>query len=143
MFRTRENTPGVTDLIAGQLDMYFMTPSNIMPHVKTGKVKLLASTGTGPSPVIDVDTPLVSSSVPGFEISSWLGLMGPAGMPRQDVERLNKVINDAMRRPEVQAQMLAAGLVPITVTPDQFRTRIGNELKRWDSVAKGAHIQID
>lgn len=137
------DTPGVTDLISGQLDMFFMTPSNVMPQVKAGKAKLLASTGTGPSPIIEGETRMVSTTVPGFEISSWLGLVGPAGMPRQDVLRLNKVLNDAMRRPEVQAQMLAAGLAPVIVSPDEFKARIANELKRWESVAKTSNIQVD
>jgi tripartite-type tricarboxylate transporter receptor subunit TctC len=137
------DTPAVTDLVADRLDIQFMTPSNIMPHVKTGKVKLLGSTGTAVSPIIEGETRLVSATVPGFEISSWLGLVGPAGMPKEIVERINRILNATMQRPEIKAQMLSAGLVPVFGTPDEFRRRAAAELKRWEGVAKTSNIQLD
>ncbi len=137
------DAPAVADLLADRLDIQFMTPSNIMPHVKAGKVKLLGSTGTAVSPIIEGETRLVSATVPGFEISSWLGLVGPAGMPKEAVDQINRILNTTMQRPEIKTQMLAAGLVPVFGSPDEFRRRAAAELKRWEGVAKASNIQIE
>ncbi|MES2187881.1 MAG: tripartite tricarboxylate transporter substrate binding protein [Pseudomonadota bacterium] len=136
------DAPGISDLLADRLDVYFMTPSVVMPHVKMGKVKLLGSTGNGPSPLIEGEKRMVSSTVPGYELGSWLALVGPAGMARADVEKLNKILNNAMQKPEMKAQMASAGLVPILVTPDAFRHRIQAELTQWQAVARSANIRI-
>lgn len=137
------DTPAVADLLAERLDIDFMTPSNIMPHVKAGKVKTLGSTGTSPSPLIEGENRMVSATVPHYEIGSWLGLMAPAGTPPAIVDRLNKILNEKMQTPEGKEQMLAVGMVPIIVTPAQFKQRIGSELKNWTAVATSSKIEID
>lgn len=137
------DSPAVTDLLADRLDVFFMTPSVAMPHVKAHKLKLLGSTAGGSSPLIDGEKRMVSSTVPGFEMGSWLGLVGPAGMSPELVARINKVLNDAMRRPEAKAEMLAAGLVPILVTPTEFKARITTELNQWTNIAKTSKIEVD
>jgi tripartite-type tricarboxylate transporter receptor subunit TctC len=137
------DSPAVTDLLADRLDVFFMTPSVAMPHVKANKLKLLGSTALGVSPLIEGEKRMVSATVPGFEMGSWLGLVGPAGMAPAVVAKLNKVLNETMRTPEAKAEMLAAGLVPIIVTPEEFRTRIATELSRWTNIARTSKIEID
>lgn len=137
------DSPAVTDLLADRLDVFFMTPSVAMPHVKANKLKLLGSTAPGVSPLIEGEKRMVSSTVPGFEMGSWLGLVGPTGMSPDLVIKLNKVLNDAMRRPEAKAEMLAAGLVPVIVTPAEFKARISSELNQWTNIARTSHIEID
>lgn len=137
------DSPGVSDLIAGLIDIYFMTPSVAMPQVQAGKIKVLGVASAAPTPLAAGVKTLVSSAVPGFEMSSWIGLLGPAGMPSELVSRINQVINDEASRPANKPAMLAIGQDPVIVTPAAFRARIEQDMKRFSALAREAHIELE
>jgi tripartite-type tricarboxylate transporter receptor subunit TctC len=102
------NVPAITDLLGGQTSMIFATMPTVLPQVRAGKLRPLAVLGTARSPAIP-DVPTMAESVPGFEVSNWIGLFGPAGMPPAIVARLNAEIQKIMRSPEIQKRLETEG----------------------------------
>ncbi len=137
------DSPGVSDLIAGRLDVYFMTPSVAMPHVQAGKMKVLGVASLAPTTLVPGVKALISSAVPGFEMGSWIGLVGPPGLPREIVQQINQALNDAFKTPQSRAMLAAQGQDPVPATPEQFASRMRTELKQWQAVANDAKIVLE
>jgi tripartite-type tricarboxylate transporter receptor subunit TctC len=137
------DTPGATDLIAGLIDVYFMTPSVAMPQVQAGKIKALGVASTAPTQLAPGVTKLVAAAVPGFEMSSWIGLLGPAGMSPEMIAKINHVINEESVRPANKPAMLTIGQDPVIVTPAAFRAKIEQDMTRFSALAREAHIELD
>ena len=136
------NVPAITDLLGGQTSMAFATMPTVLPHVRAGKLRPLAVLGTVRSPALP-DVPAVAESVPGFEVSNWIGLFGPAGMPPAIVERLNAEVQKIMRSPEIQKRLETEGAKFIPMTPEQFAMFQKAELSKWAKTIKDANIKID
>src|SRR5882762_3987223 len=113
------NVPAITDLLGGQTSMIFATMPTVLPHVRAGKLRPLAVLGTARSPALP-DVPTVAESVPGFEVSNWIGLFGPAGTPPAIVARLNAEVQKIMGSPEIQKRLETEGAKFIPMTPEQF-----------------------
>ena len=136
------NVPAITDLLGGQTAMIFATMPTVLPHVRAGKLRPLAVLGTARSPALP-DVPTVAESVPGFEVSNWIGLFGPAGMPPVIVARLNAEVQKIMRSPEIQKRLETEGAKFIPMTPDQFATFQKAEIAKWAKTIKDANIKVD
>ena len=136
------NVPAITDLLGGQTSMAFATMPTVLPHVRAGKLRPLAVLGAVRSPALP-DVPAVAESVPGFEVSNWIGLFGPAGMPPAIVERLNAEVQKIMRSPEIQKRLETEGAKFIPMTPEQFAMFQKAELSKWAKTIKDANIKID
>jgi len=136
------NVPAITDLLGGQTSMIFATMPTVLPHVRAGKLRPLAVLGTARSPALP-DVPTVAESVPGFEVSNWIGLFGPAGMPPVIVARLNAEVQKIMRSPEIQKRLETEGAKFIPMTPDQFATFQKAEIAKWAKAIKDANIKVD
>ena len=136
------NVPAITDLLGGQTSMIFATMPTVLPHVRAGKLRPLAVLGTARSPALP-DVPTVAESVPGFEVSNWIGLFGPAGMPSAIVARLNAEVQKIMRSPEIQKRLETEGAKFIPMTPDQFATFQKAEIAKWAKTIKDANIKVD
>ncbi len=136
------NVPAITDLLGGQTSMTFATMPTVMPHVRAGKLRALAVLGTTRSPALP-DTPTVAESVPGFEVSNWIGLFGPAGLPPQIVARLNAEVQKIMRSPEIQKRLETEGAKFIPMSPEQFAAFQKSELTKWAKTIKDANIKVD
>ena len=117
--------PAVLDTVANQTQVLFSAGTQTLPHVKSGKLRLLGVT-EGRRSVLLADAPTVAETVPGYELVVWYGAFGPPGMPLDLVTRLNSEINKAMALPEVRSRMDAMGVEVINVSAPQF----GNVLKR-------------
>ncbi len=137
------DAPAVGDVIADRLDVYFMTPSVAMPQAAAGKLKVLGVASKAPSAVAAGVKDTVSKTVPGFEMGSWIGIVGPAGMPRDVVRRLNAAINERLKQPENLQLLAGIGQEPVPGTPEQFAARIKSELGTWTKVASDARISVD
>ena len=137
------DAPAVGDVIADRLDVYFMTPSVAMPQAAAGKLKVLGVASKAPSAVAAGVKDTVSKTVPGFEMGSWIGIVGPAGMPRDVVRRLNAAINERLKQPENLQLLAGIGQEPVPGTPEQFAARIKSELGTWTKVASDAKISVD
>jgi tripartite-type tricarboxylate transporter receptor subunit TctC len=134
--------PMVTDLLGGQIQLAIGDQANLMPHVQTGKLRALAvATARRSSSLPDI--PTVAETLPGFEATAWQGLVGPAGLPPEVTRKLNEAFNRVMALPAVRDKLLAAGLVPVGGTPEQFNRFIDSEIVKWTRTAKEVGATAD
>ena len=127
----------VTDLIAGHIGVAFADQASMMPHVKAGKLRLVATAGARRiAELPDVPTVAEAGKLPGFEISGWQGISGPAGLPPAIVQRLNAAFNQVQALPSVSDSFAAAGLTNVGGTPDDFARYVDGEIGKWTKVAK-------
>jgi tripartite-type tricarboxylate transporter receptor subunit TctC len=131
------------ELLGGQVSMTFSTSVDNLQFVKAGRVRLLAVTGKERLGVIP-DTPtMAEAGVPGFDSLNWNGIVGPARIPRDIVNRLNRELVRAVRAPDVVEKVVAQGNFVIGDTPEQFGAYIRAESEKWGRVVKQAKIKVD
>ncbi|MEO8752607.1 MAG: tripartite tricarboxylate transporter substrate binding protein [Casimicrobiaceae bacterium] len=128
--------PMVTDLLGGSVQLVIADQANLMPHVATGKLRAIAVATpkrSGNAPELPT---IAESGLPGFDATAWQGLVGPAGMPPDVVNRLNDAFNKVMVMPAVREKLIGGGLEPVGGTPEQFGRFIGSEIGKWTKIAK-------
>jgi tripartite-type tricarboxylate transporter receptor subunit TctC len=135
--------PIMPELIGGQVSMTFSTSVDTLSFAKAGRVRLLAVTGAKRLGILP-DTPTMSESgLPGFESLNWNGIVGPAKMPRDIVERLNQGMVRALNAPDVKEKVAAQGNDIIGDAPEAFAKFIRAEYEKWGRVVKQARIKIE
>jgi tripartite-type tricarboxylate transporter receptor subunit TctC len=135
--------PIMPELLGGQVSMTFSTSVDTLGFARTGRVRLLAVTG-GKRLAIVPDTPtMAESGLPGFESLNWNGIVGPARMPREVAERLNREIVRALNLPDVKEKVAAQGNDIIGDTPEAFAKFIRAESAKWGRVVKQAGIKLE
>lgn len=135
--------PAATALIAGEVDMVFGEPSTLLSNIKAGKLRAIATTSKERS-VSMPDIPTISESgVPGYDVTSWNGVLAPAGTPPEAIARLNKAFNDVLADPDMRKRLLAIGYEPVGGKPEDFSKQIQSELDKWGPVVKQTGLQID
>jgi tripartite-type tricarboxylate transporter receptor subunit TctC len=115
----------------------------ILPHIKAGKLRGLAVTGGKRLSSMPELPTLAESGLPGYEASSWYGVLAPAGTPREIIARLNAETVKALDRPEVKSSLLAEGAEPIGGTPEQFAAHIKSENERLGKLIRDAKIRLE
>jgi len=137
------NSPAIADLLSGQTQMSFATMPTVLPHVKAGKLRALASIGLARTVALP-DVPTVAESgLPGFEVSNWIGLFAPAGTPSEIVAKLNAEVQKIMQSPDVQKRLETEGARFIPTTPGQFASFQRDELAKWAKIIKDANIKAE
>ena len=134
--------PAVLDTVANQTQVFFSAGTQTLPHVKAGKLTLLAVTEpkrTGLLPGV----PAVAETLPGYNMSVWYGAYGPAGMPREIVMRLNAEIAKALAVPDVRARMDAMGVEVVSSSPEQLATTLRQDFERFGKIIKDLKIKLD
>jgi tripartite-type tricarboxylate transporter receptor subunit TctC len=134
--------PAVLDTVANQTQVLFSAGTQTLPHVKSGKLRLLAVTEAHRSDLLK-DVPTVAETLPGYEMSVWYAVFGPAGMPRELVTRLNAEINKALAVPEVRARMEAIGVEVVNSTPEQLAETLKRDTVRYTKVIQELGIKLD
>ncbi len=135
--------PAMIDLLGGQLDFMFDSLLTSPPLVKAGRLRALAQTGLQRSPVLP-DVPTVNETVlPGYQVSTWFGLVAPAGTPRAIVAKLSAALAKGINNPETREKLLAQGMEPVGNTPEQFTQLIRDELPKWARVVKISGAKFD
>ena len=135
------STAAHPDLISGQTSLMFDTVSAIMPHVRSGAVRALAVTTAKRSSIVpDVPT-MAEAGLPGYETSTWGGILAPAGTPKEVVAKLNAEFNKDLKIADVQKKIADAGIEIAGGTPQQFADFIQSEMRKWAKVAKDAGVQ--
>jgi tripartite-type tricarboxylate transporter receptor subunit TctC len=134
--------PAVLDTVGNQTQVLFSAGTQTLPHVKAGKLRLLAVTEPKRSSLLP-DTPTVAETLPGYEMSVWYAAFGPAGMPAELVTRLNTEINKALAVPEVRARMDAMGVELVKSTPEQLAASLRRDTQRYDKIIKDLGIKLD
>jgi len=131
------------DLMSGRVSMMFENAPGAVSHIKAGKVRALAQTGTRRSPSMP-DLPTVAESgVPGYESLSWSGIAVPAGTPRAVIERLNKDLNAVLATPEMRQKLAEQGAETIGGPPDAFARHIRAEREKWSRLIRANHIVVN
>ena len=135
--------PELTDLLAGVVRIAFETTPAVLPHVKAGKLRALAVNSLKRTPLLP-DLPTMSEAgLSGFEVTSWNGVLAPAGTPKEIVTRLNNEIVKALKMPDVHEKLSGLGADPVGNTPEQFAAFIQAEIKKWAKVIKESGARVD
>ena len=137
----RGDTPAITDLIGGQVQLAFLSIQPLIPQVKAGKLRALAITsGKRSAAVPDLPT-VAESGLPGYDIGTWWGLLAPAKTPRPIVERLAGAMRKATAAPSVKERFAAGGNVAQSNTPEEFAAMIKSEVSRYRELAASAGVK--
>ncbi len=136
------DSAAVSDLVAGRVDMAFLSIIAADPQIAAGKMKALGIASTGPSELKPgMPTVADESGIKGFSAEPWNGVLGPAGMPPQIVTKLNAAISEVMSTEQAREKLSALGQSPFIGTADEFAAHIRSEMTRWSEVIKKAHIE--
>ena len=135
------SAPGLTDLMAGRMAVVFSTAPSVLPHVKSGKLRALATTGGKRSAVAPDLATAGESGLPGYEASSWYGIIGPAGMPKPVVVRLHGAIVKSIADPDVKQRLIAQAIDPVGNTPEEFAAYVRSEIVKWAKVLQMAGVK--
>ena len=136
------NSPAITDLVGGQTQMIFATMPTVLPMVKAGRLRALAVIGPQRAPALP-DVPTVAESLPGFEVSNWIGLFAPAGTPPEIVARLNAEVQKIMASPEIEKRLETEGAKFIPTTPQTFAAFQKSEADKWARAIREANIKVE
>src|SRR5712672_100067 len=121
--------PALTDTLGGQTDVFFSSTATAMPHVQAGKLRAVAVTTAKRIPALPNVPTVAESGVPGYDVVLWHGRIGPKGMPRPVVERINADVSKALKLKETGEQLQNDGVAPAGGSPEQFRAQIEKEIK--------------
>ncbi len=138
----RGGAPAVLDTVAGRTQVLFSAGTQTLPHVQTGKLKLLAVTEAQRSPLLP-DVPTVAETLPGYELSVWYGAFGPAGMPPALTTRLNQEINKILKRPDVIKKMGDMGVLLLDTMPEQFGQVLARDADKYGKLIKELGITAE
>ena len=135
--------PAINDLVGGQVQAIFEGEVVLLPHIKSGRVRALAITGTKRTPELpDVPT-FAEAGLPQYDAYFWSGLVAPAGTPPAVVEKLNSVLVQALNAPDAREALKHQGLEAAGTTPQQFAAFISREVERWGEVVKASGAKLD
>jgi tripartite-type tricarboxylate transporter receptor subunit TctC len=137
----RGDTPAITDLIAGQVQLAFLSIQPLIPQVKAGKLRGLAITSGKRSPAIDLPTVAEAGGLPGYDIGTWWGLLAPAKTPRPIVDKLAASMRKATAAPAVRERFAAGGNAAQSNTPEEFAAMIRSEVARYRELAAAAGVK--
>ena len=133
----------IADLIAGNVELMFESTNSIAPHVRNGRVRALAVTGTRRSISLPEVPTLIESGVAGYEVNAWSGIIAPAGLPRPILDKLNKAINAAIVAPETKERFTQLGSEGGGGTPEDFAELIRVDSAKWADVIRRSGAKID
>ena len=135
--------PAMVDLIGGQVQMFFSVPVNILAHVHGGKLKAVAVTGKARLSALPQMPTFAEAGLPGFDVSTWNGVLAPAGTPRAIVDKLSAEIGVMLTAPGAREKLEALGMTTIISTPEQFAAMIRSDQATYLKVIKTANIRLD
>jgi tripartite-type tricarboxylate transporter receptor subunit TctC len=135
------SSQAVVDLLAGRVALMFSPASTVLPHIKAGKLRALASTGAARASAAPELPTLAESGLAGFDTGVWVGVLAPSGTPAAIVERLVAATRQARDSSEVRSQLQASGIDPLGGGPEEFRAYIASEVTKWAKVIRTAGVK--
>jgi len=135
--------PAMIDLIAGQISIVFAPAQTGLPQARAGRVRALAVTSAERVPSEPGLPTIAESGVAGYEVVNWFAILGPKGVPRTVVERMNREIDRAVRLPDVAERLSADGLAPVGGPPEDLHARIAREIVQWRQVVTRAKVRVE
>jgi tripartite-type tricarboxylate transporter receptor subunit TctC len=137
------SSPAVADLMGGQVQIMFDNIPSALPHIKSGKLKALATTGPKRAAALPDLPTIAESGVAGYESGVWFGLVAPTGTPKDVIDKLNADTRKAMALPDFQKRMTDLGYELLGTTPAEMSEMIQGELKRWGPVVKASGAKVE
>jgi tripartite-type tricarboxylate transporter receptor subunit TctC len=134
--------PAITDLLGGRIQVFIGAVNSLLPHVKDGKLRLLAGAG-GKRFAAFPELPAIAETVPGVALDVWLGVFMPTGVPKDILTKVNADIAQVLQSPEVRTSLAAQGIEPTTSTPEALAQIIRDDHARWGKVIREANIKAD
>ena len=135
--------PAMIDVMGGQIPLMFSSVTQVLPHVRSARLKIVAVGADKRSSVVpDVPT-FAEAGLPGYEVYGWWGISTPVGVPRDVRDRLTKIFADILREPGTKKRLEAEAAEPREMEPEAFRRFISDEVRKWTEVAKNAGIQVN
>ena len=134
---------GIADLIAGQVHLMMESLNSITPHAKAGRVRALGVSGPRRSAALPEVPTIAEAGVPGYEATTWNGIVAPAGAPKPVIAKLNAEINKALQAPALRERFARLGAEPVGGTPEQFGKLIRSEYAKWGDVIRRSGARID
>jgi len=138
----RGSAPALTDMISGQVQVMFDNIPSSIQHIRAGKLRPLAVTGTTRSDLLP-EIPTVADYLPGYEASAWYGFGAPRGTPPEIIEKLNKTVNEILADPAVKAKFTEMGATLIVSSPADFAKYVAAETEKWGKVVKFSGAKPD
>jgi len=139
----RGTGPALTDTLTGQTQVFFSSAATALPHVQSGKLKALAVTTANRIPALP-DVPTVAEAgVADYEVDRWHGFIGPKGLPRPIVDKINKAANQSLTLQETAEKLANDGVAPAGGTPEQFMATIRKEIDLWKKLATDGVIKAE
>lgn len=135
--------PAAIDLLAGQVQIYCPGITSVLPHVKSGKLRVLAVTMPKRTAFLPDASTSGEQGLPQLDVNSWVGLLAPARTPAAIVNRIHQDVAQAVGRPEVRSALETNGAEPAAMGPAEFARFLAAESAKWGAVAKAAKLQID
>lgn len=135
----RGGSDALTELLGGRMDVIFEAVATAQPHIQSGTIRALAVTSRDPVRSLP-DVPPVAASVPKFDVTSFVGIAGPAGMPPAVVDRLNRDFRKFLELPEIQQRFIQWGGQAVPSTPAEARSHVETEIQKWKEVMKARNI---
>lgn len=139
----RGAAPAITDVIAGQVPVIMINVDIPLPHVRAGRLRVLAVTSDGPSELYPEAPTVASQGFPGFSAVGWIGVSAPAGTPPDIVARLHGAITSALSDPQIRERFAAGGYMPASGSPADYAAFIGSEITKWGQVTQALGITLD
>ena len=137
------NGPAITDLLGGQVSMLFDTITTSIPHIRAGKMKALAVTGTRRSALLPELPTMIEAGLAEFEVAGWYMMLAPAGIPRDVLNLLNAEINVAIKDPAIGAKLASQGVEWEGGTPERADAFLRGEMSRWGAIIKATGMKAD
>jgi tripartite-type tricarboxylate transporter receptor subunit TctC len=131
------------DLIAGHVPSFFAVISTAVPHVRSGKIRAIAVTGSKRAEALPNVPTVDEAGVKGYAATNWYGMLAPAQTPANIIDRLNREINAALKAPEVVNYLKDNGIDPAPSSPAEFARYIASEQRKWTPIIKKSNIKVE
>jgi tripartite-type tricarboxylate transporter receptor subunit TctC len=135
--------PAAIALLSGEITLILGEPASIVQHVKAGKLRAIAVTSARHALAMPELPTVAEAGVPGYEVTSWNGILIPAGAPADVIKRLNGELNKIISAPDMHARMIEFGYEPVGGPPEKFGEHIRAEIAKWAPVVKAAGVRVD
>ena len=135
--------PLMTDLISGQVQLSFQTSIAVVNHIKSGRLKAMAITGSTRASALPQVPTFAEAGLPGFDMSGWYGILTPAGAPKEVIDKMSKEMAVILAMPDVQDYLTKQGFDPFISTPEQFAAQMKADFAKYANIIKTAHIKLE
>jgi tripartite-type tricarboxylate transporter receptor subunit TctC len=135
--------PATVDFLAGRTHAFFATFPTMLQYVKSGAVDIIATTGATRSPLFPQVQTVAEAGIPDFNITTWWGIVAPAGLPRPVVARINALVNEASAREPLKGRLVNEGAEAYSAAPEKFQDMLDSELTMWKTVVRTGNIKVE